>query len=313
MVARSLELWREHEERWNCSLYRKTGALWIAHTEDEYEKASLSVLRDVGLKFEKWSVEETVKHFPQIHFENVSWVLYEYDAGYLLARRACQKVWEGFLAEGGEYHQLYAEPGRIQNGLLSGLSLSDGSTLDADRYVFACGPWIGTLFPDVIGDRVRSLRQEVFYFGPPAGDDRFHEDAMPVWIDNGKRRMYGIPGNEWRGFKVAEDARGMPFDPTTGDRSQSAAALESAREYLRFRFPELADAPLLESRVCQYEESPDSDFIIDRHPEAENVWIVGGGSGHGFKHGPALGELTARMILENQSVEPTFALSRFSQ
>jgi glycine/D-amino acid oxidase-like deaminating enzyme len=312
MVARSLELWREHEERWKCNLYRKTGALWLAHAEDEYEKASLSVLRDVGLEFEKWSVEEAAKHFPQFHFENVSWVLYEYDAGYLLARRACQKVWEGFLAEGGEYRQLSVKPGRIQNGILSGLCLSDGSILDADRYVFACGPWMGKLFPDVVGDRVRSLRQEVFYFGAPAGDDRFHEDAIPVWIDNGKRRMYGIPGNEWRGFKVAEDARGTPFDPTTGDRSPSAAALESAKKYLRFRFPELAEAPLLESRVCQYEESPDSDFIMDRHPEAENVWIVGGGSGHGFKHGPAIGELTSRTVLEKQPVEPTFALSRFS-
>ncbi len=133
-----------------------------------------------------------------------------------------------------------------------------------------------------------------------------------MWIDNAERRMYGIPGNEWRGFKVAEDARGTSFDPTTGERSPSAAALELARKFVGFRFPELADAPLLESRVCQYEESPDSDFIIDRHPEAGNVWIVGGGSGHGFKHGPALGELAAGTFLGQRPVEPTFALSRFS-
>jgi len=311
MVARSLALWREHEERWKSRLYRKTGALWLAYSEDEYEKAALSVLREVGLRFEKWTVQEAANHYPQIHFENVSWVLYEYDAGYLLARRACQKVWEGFLEEGGEYRQLSVRPGRFQNGSLSDLLLSDGSTLEADRYVFACGPWLGTIFPDVIGDRVRSLRQEVFYFGAPAGDTRFLEDGMPVWIDNAERRMYGIPGSEWRGFKVAEDARGTTFDPTSGERSPSPAALESARKYVGFRFPELADAPLLESRVCQYEESPDSDFIIDRHPEADNVWIVGGGSGHGFKHGPALGELAARTIREERPVEPTFALSRF--
>ena len=311
MVARSLELWREHEKRWSCSLYRKTGALWLANQDDDYEKASLSVLQEVGLEYERWTVEEAAQHYPQIHFENVSWVLYEHDAGYLLARRACRKVWEGFLAEGGEYRQLSVRPDRFQSGSLSGLSLSDGSMLEADRYVFACGPWMGKIFPDVIGDRIRSLRQEVFYFGAPAGDNRFHEGAVPVWIDNAERRMYGIPGNEWRGFKVAEDARGTSFDPTSGERSPSADALESAKSYVRFRFPELANAPLLESRVCQYEESPDSDFIIDQHPDADNVWLVGGGSGHGFKHGPALGELACRTVLEQQPVEPTFSLSRF--
>ena len=125
--------------------------------------------------------------------------------------------------------------------------------------------------------------------------------------------MYGIPGNEWRGFKVADDTRGPAFDPTSGERLPTPEALRAAREYLGYRFPGLKDAPLLESRVCQYENSPDEHFIIDRHPAAGNTWLVGGGSGHGFKHGPALGEMMAELILKDREADAVWRLSRFSK
>ena len=196
---------------------------------------------------------------------------------------------------------------------MGSVRLSDGTALAADAFVFACGPWVGPLFPDVVGDLVRSTRQEVFFFGTPAGDPRFLEDALPVWADHGPRFMYGIPGNQWRGFKVADDTRGPPFDPTTGERVASAAGAQAAREYLAFRFPALRDAPLLETRVCQYENTPDENFLIDRHPRAANVWLVGGGSGHGFKFGPAVGELVAGLVLGTRSPDPVFGLSRFAR
>jgi len=199
-------------------------------------------------------------------------------------------VLEAFAAEGGEYRQLAVQaPVQPQGGELAAVTLSDGSRLTADRFVFACGPWLGSLFPDVIGERVKPTRQEVFFFGTPPGDRRFTEEALPVWADHGTRFMYGIPGNEWRGFKVADDTRGPIIDPTTESRTPSPEALQTARDYLGVRFPGLKGAPLLESRVCQYEQSPDEHFIIDRHPGAANAWLVGGGSGHGFKHGPAVG------------------------
>jgi glycine/D-amino acid oxidase-like deaminating enzyme len=196
-------------------------------------------------------------------------------------------------------------------GELRGVTLSDSTTLTADAYVFACGPWLGPLFPDVIGERVRATRQEVYFFGTPAGDRRFTEEALPVWGDHGAQFWYGIPGNEWRGFKLADDTRGPPFDPTAGERIPSAAGIAAARAYLVYRFPALGAAPLVEARVCQYEQSPDEHFIIDRHPRAANAWLVGGGSGHGFKHGPAVGELVARLVLAGGTAPPEFRLSRF--
>ncbi|MEP6471606.1 MAG: FAD-dependent oxidoreductase, partial [Acidobacteriota bacterium] len=311
LVARALQLWRENEKRWGKHLYHRTGALWMVEKDDKYEKASLPLLREAGLAFEELTAADAAKRYPQINFDRVEWAIFEKDAGYLTARRACEAVLEGFRSEGGEYRQVSVEPPAIDGGKLGGLTLSDGTNLVADSYVFACGPWLGKFFPDVTGNLIRPTRQEVFFFGTPPGDARFSEEVLPVWIDHGDRLMYGIPGNQWRGFKVADDTRGAPFDPTSGERVVSAEGLRAARDFLGFRFPALKDSPLLESRVCQYENSPDEHFIVDHHPRAGSVWIVGGGSGHGFKHGPALGELVAGNVLGKTPLEPFFSLSRF--
>jgi glycine/D-amino acid oxidase-like deaminating enzyme len=121
--------------------------------------------------------------------------------------------------------------------------------------------------------------------------------------------MYGMPDLESRGFKIACDRHGPPFDPDSGERRTSEEGLAIAREYLARRFPALARAPLVEARVCQYENSSNGDFLVDRHPDLENVWLVGGGSGHGFKHGPAMGEYVAGRLAGTVAAEPRFAMA----
>jgi glycine/D-amino acid oxidase-like deaminating enzyme len=167
------------------------------------------------------------------------------------------------------------------------------------------------IFPHAIGDKIRSTKQDVFFFGPPAGDLRFDDTHLPVWADHRGRFMYGIPGNQARGFKIADDTRGPDFDPTAGERVISDERLAIAREYVAFRFPGMKNAPLVETRVCQYEQTADSHFIVDRHPVAENIWLIGGGSGHGFKHGPALGEMVAKLVLKDNQAESCWRLDRF--
>jgi sarcosine oxidase len=311
MVIRALTLWREHEKRWKQKLYRQTGVLWMASEDDKYEKDSLPLLRDARLPFETLNAQECSKRFTQVNFDGVRWAILEKEAGYLFARRSCALVVEAFAAAGGDYRQLAVQPGEIRGKAMQPLRLSDGAKLAADHYVFACGPWLGKLFPDLLANRIKPTRQEVFFFGTPPGDSRFLEDRLPIWIDNGPRQFYGIPGNERRGFKLADDTQGSAIDPTTAERTITPAALKAARDYLAFRFPALKDAPLVESRVCQYENSPDGRYILDRHPLADNVWLAGGGSGHGFKMGPAIGERLAEMVLGKRPVEPFFSLSRF--
>jgi monomeric sarcosine oxidase len=314
MATRALQLWTEHEKRWNRQFLHRIGVLWMAAADnDPFERGSLPMLREAGIPYEELSGRELEKRWPQINLEGVRWGIYEPQSGFLTARMACQAVLAGFLAEGGEYRQAAVLSRDLDGAKWDGLPLSDGSKLSADQYVFACGPWLGKLFPRTIGDRIRATRQEVFFFGTPAGDDRFSAAKLPVWADHRERFVYGIPGNEGRGFKIADDTRGPEFDPTSSDRTVSADGVRSIRSYLALRFPALKDAPLLESRVCQYENSPDDHFIIDRHPAAENLWLAGGGSGHGFKHGPALGEMLAELVMEHQDADPLFRLARFGK
>jgi glycine/D-amino acid oxidase-like deaminating enzyme len=312
MAARALRLWQEREREWQQPLYVRTGALWMFGTDDRFAAASFPIMAGEGFKPQRPTVDAARRRWPQISFQGVSSTLFEPEAGYLLARRSCATVLERARALGVEYRVAAVAP-LSPSRELDRVALDGGGSLAADMFLFACGPWLGLLFPDVIGPRIKSTRQETFYFGTPPGDARFDEASLPVWADFRERLIYGIPGNAHRGFKIADDTAGPAFDPTSGDRRNSPEAIGAARAFLRVRFPALADAPLLGGEVCQYESSPDSHFVIDRHPAAANVWIAGGGSGHGFKMGPALGEMVADLMLKGGHPDAQFRLSRFAR
>jgi glycine/D-amino acid oxidase-like deaminating enzyme len=315
LAARSLRLWEKYERRWKRQFLHRTGVLWMVSSRDDaYERGSLAVLRQAGIEFREFSTPEMKKRWPQINFEDVHWGIFEPECGYLDARVSCQAVVDAFVADGGAYRQLAVslEENVEESSPLRSLNLSDGSRFKADHYVFACGPWLGKLFPETLGKIIRPTKQDIFFFGPPAGDSRFTDAHLPVWGDHGKRFFYGIPGSDRRGFKVADDTRGKPFDPTNGERVVNRPMLKRVREYIAFRFPAMKDAPLIETRVCQYEQTADSNFIVDRHPRMNNVWLLGGGSGHGFKHGPALGEMMAELILKEHEPNKPWRLSRFT-
>ena len=312
MVVRALELWKEAGERWDDELFFETGALWMSDGEDPYATDAVPILTELGVPFEELTGAELGRRFPQINPEGIAYTLHEKGAGYLLARRGCQRVLEGFLAEGGDYREAKAAPGTVAGGAMRDILLASGETVEADLFVFAGGPWLSELFPGFDPPLVSPTRQEILYFGAPAGRTDLTDAELPVWVETGASLFYGIPGSNYRGFKVADDSRGAPFDPTDGDRTPSAAAIRTGRDYMERRFPAMRDAPLLEARVCQYEQSADGHLIVDTHPEAANAWIAGGGSGHGYKLGPALGELLAAQALGERAKEPFFGLDRFA-
>lgn len=310
MVKRAYTLWEELDASTDDRLYVETGALWMHRGDDAYVRSSLPILEELGFIVDKLSVADATRRYPQIDFSGIRSVWLERRAGALSARRACMTVRDAFVKAGGTYRTAYVEPDAIANGALPALRIDGGARIEADAYVFACGPWLGRLFPDVLGEAIHPSRQEVFYFGTPRGSERYRAGQLPVWIDFGERIIYGVPDVEGRGFKLADDTRGEPIDPTSSDRTPSAEGIARARRLLSERFPELAKAPLVESRVCQYENSPDGHLIIDRHPHAKNVWFVGGGSGHGFKLSPAVGELAAAAILTDRAIPKMFRLER---
>ena len=314
LAARSLRLWAKYEQKWKTMFLHRSGVLWMAAGRDEaFESGSVDMLRTAKIRFQVLSRSQMRKRWPQINFEGIDWGILEPECGYLDARASCQMVVDVFASNGGKYRQLEVCADELDTAPLQSLRLSDGSRVKADYYVFACGPWLGRIFPETVGSLIRPTKQDVFFFGPPSGDQRFTDHQMPVWADHRGRFRYGIPGSDRRGFKIADDTRGPDFDPTSGERFVSPEILKDIRQYVGFRFPAMKDAPLLESRVCQYEQTPDSHFIIDRHPVHRQAWLLGGGSGHGFKHGPAIGEMVADLLLGEKTPEPVWRLDRFKK
>jgi len=303
---RSLEVWKEFFAQTGKPLFHQTGILWIANAKDPQAEASRETLKRVGVRHEILNRSGLEARFPQIGFGDASWGIFEPESGVLLARRVVAAVAEAAIAEGVDYFQEFvATP--TGTGKIASVRTSTGRDIHASEFIFACGPWLGKVFPDLLAQRIFVTRQEVYFFGVPAGDKRFAPPAMPGWLFQADL-TYGVPDLESRGFKIALDSHGPAFDPDTDSRVPTAEGIAAMRKYLVERFPALATAPLVEARVCQYENTSNGDFLVDRHPEFENVWLVGGGSGHGFKHGPAMGEYVTGRLTGTISVEERFSL-----
>jgi glycine/D-amino acid oxidase-like deaminating enzyme len=309
--VRALTLWKEHEASWKTKLFQNKGVLWMCYEpHTPVVDDSIPFVEKYNMPYERLTVEEISKRYSIVNTSDLSHAWLDPYGGCLRAREACQAVYKGFIAEGGAILQAQAMPGKVEGNRISDIQLSNGQSLTADLFIFACGSWLGKLFPEVLGNTITCTKQEVYYFGVPTQHASAYEQ-FPVWVDvDGKDFYYGIPGNNYRGFKIGVDERGEPFDPTHGDRISNEQVLKKARKFLAHRFPGLKDAPLVESRVCPYENSPDGNFLFDHHPEASNLFFLGGGSGHGFKHGPALGELVSEIIAGNKVIPQQFLLAR---
>ena len=302
----SLTLWQELFGK-RDNLFVKSGILWLARPQDAYCEATLATLEKLGANYERLDRSELDRRYPQLTLgPKVDWGILEPDSGALMARRAVQATVAEARAIGVDYLQ-EAVSAPATAGKVSSIRTVSGKEIDADQFVFACGPWLPKLFPELLSELIHVTRQEIFFFGVPPGDESFNAGVLPAWVDFNDL-VYALPNIEGRGFKIAIDAHGAEFDPDKGERVVSNEGLTAVRQYLAQRVPRLADAPVSESRVCQYENTSNGDFLIDRHPEFENVWIVGGGSGHGFKHGPAVGEYVVGMISGTGIKEDRFGL-----
>jgi monomeric sarcosine oxidase len=306
----SLDYWKELSARDAQPLFYRTGVIWLIKAGNPFLTQSLRVIEQVGVPHEFLNAGQLSDRYPQIQFQEEYAAIYEPESGALMARRSVQKLWRELLEGGAEYLQESVLPltSETHGAGLNELKTKSGKILSAESYVLACGPWLGRIAPDVLKERIKPTRQEIFFFGIEAGDPRFSPPAMPTWADE-EFDYYGMPDLEGRGFKIGFHKRGPRIDPDTEDRQITPSILAGARAYLAQRFPALKDAPLIEARVCQYENTSNHDFLIDRYPGLENVWLVGGGSGHGFKHGPALGRyVAARVTGDEVQIEPQFSL-----
>ena len=311
MAFDSLAQWKWLSDLSGLPILHQIGVLFFFQKREAYVDQSLEVhgrLKLPTLELDRAALEQ---RYPQVFWKDVEVGLLEPGFGVLMARRAVQSLLRQFVKAGGEYRTASVKPPPDASKPLAAIELADGSSISATNYVFACGPWLPRMFARLLGPRIFPTRQEVFFFATPPGDARFAGGALPGWADfNSGDIFYGMPDLESRGFKVAHDKHGPPIDPDRGDRVASPGALADARAYLARRFPALANAQLNEERVCQYENSSNGDLLIDRHPTAPNVLLVGAGSGHGFKHGPEVGRYAAELLTGKlKSPESRFSLA----
>jgi monomeric sarcosine oxidase len=311
---RSLIRWKElFRATRNEALFRKTGVLWLAESGNGQLQATKEVLKRNGVPFEELERDGIVHRYPQVNLEGIASGIYEPESGVLMARRAVAAVVAEAVRIGVDFRLAsIAEPrgnGAIESIVCRTEENFAEEQFRAKQFVFACGAWLAKLFPEILGDRIFPTRQSVFYVGIPGGDERFSAPALPTWLIKNDQ-CYGMPDLESRGLKIALDKHGEQVDPDTQSRIVTPEEVDQIRRYVAYRFPALGDAPIVETRVCQYENTSNGDFLIDRHPTLSNVWFAGGGSGHGFKHGPAVGEYIAGQILDAAEPEERFLFEK---
>jgi sarcosine oxidase len=291
LARRARTLWRELEAESGEALMIESGVAWFAYGDTGWDAESERMLAAQGIPVERLDPAEATKLYPSLRADDLAFVLLEPEAGVVRAQRAVEALARQAVAHGARLLRGRARP----DGAAA--VLDDGTRLEGDAVVWACGCWLAGLFPEHVSLAV--TRQELLFVdGGPAWR------GVPGWVDY-DRAMYGTGDVDDLGVKAALDAEGPPLDPDA-PLDDTPATEPTVRAYLRDRFPALEHARLKEVRACRYELSPDSHFLAGRLPDG--VWLLGGGSGHGFKHGPAMAELVAAALAGESELPDRFAL-----
>ncbi|MDT8370072.1 MAG: FAD-dependent oxidoreductase [Longimicrobiales bacterium] len=307
-ALRAMEAWKAWDARYTGNgspLFYHTGDLILREEMEPYLERTTQQWDDLGAEYEWLDPDEVRRRFPMIDNSTFPLALYEPGAGVVRARAAIQSAAEEFRRNGGAFVTARVTPGDVEGGRLTGVTTETGETLTADTYVFACGPWLPKLLPDVMGKRLRARSMGyIVYFGTPPGDHRYEWPNCPSYGAPGGTGWPAIPP-DFRGFRARTGGTSWE-DPDTSDRHVPIEGVERQREWVRGIFPLIGDQPVLETRACHYESSVDRNFIVDVHPGWENAWIIGGGSAEAFKQGPVLGEYIAhRLVGEDTDPEAT--------
>ena len=307
-VLQAFDRWQAREAEWGKTLFFRTGQLSLATGWTNELTETRKVFDRLGVRYDVLTHDDLARQYPQMNTNGIDVAMYTPSTGVLKAREGCVAVAQAFERKGGRFVTARVELGTREAGALQDVALSTGQRVSAQTFVFACGPWLPKVFPSVMRNKLATPRRVVFFYGTPPGDERFTYPNFPTWsVDN----AYGFPSIEGKGFKVVPTFERELVDPDTQEHTLTADELRRGRAFAAKWFPAIAQQPLVESKVCQREDSIDDHFIVTRHPELHNVWMVGGGSGHGYKHGIMLGDYVANRVAgqdKNPELAATFAL-----
>lgn len=327
-IARWAAFDAEHAARFGNRFFIKTGDVMLRERPEPFTTRSMEIWDQLGVRYERVSADDARRRWPMINSEGYEVVVHEPDAGVARARASVHATVALARDAGVQLRIGRVKPGPVAGNAMQGVLMDDGSRLEADAYVFACGPWLPKVFPEHLGQRMRVPMGYVCYFGTPEGDERFTAPNIPSWNVPGVTGWGALPTDS-RGFRVrgafapprpqqmededddlpparrpAPDPRQM--DPDLSSRHANEDRVEGSRRVLQRVFPAMADAPILETRACHYESSSNRNFIVDRLPGAENAWVMGAGQAEGFKFAPLLGEYGAKRLL-GEATDPALA------
>ncbi|MFB9471540.1 NAD(P)/FAD-dependent oxidoreductase [Nonomuraea salmonea] len=291
------EGWLRLGERAGEDLYVESGMLWFARKPDGWEHASAQVLKNLDIECEVLDPADGRRFFPDFRGDDLSFLLWEPNAGVLRARRATQVTAALAQAAGVRLVRARAVPVAGDEAPYGCAVEIEGEIHHADRVVWACGGWLPELFD---GLPITVTKQDTLHFAAPP---QWSLPETPAWVDHGAS-AYGHGDVDGVGMKATSDAEGPPYEPEHGPRVVDPGSVEQARGYLRRRFPSLAELPVLFTQVCQYALTPDAEWLLAE--VSPGVWVLGGDSGHGFKHGPAWAGYVAGVLDGAYEPEPRF-------
>jgi sarcosine oxidase len=333
LAYRARSLWREL----GSHVLIESGVVWFARRDGGWETESERVLRAACVPVERLDPGAVERLFPSLRVDDLEFGLLEPEAGVLragdgvralvaravsrglrveqgTARAEGARVVVGAPAAGGGRESLDPQAAGGGRESLDPQTAGGGGAggrrespvLEADHVVWACGAWLAPLFPKLV--RLRVTRQDVALFDVPL---EWTTPGAPGWVDFDSS-FYGHGLIEPHGMKVSCDSEGADVDPSARPERAAEASIRRSREYLAHRFPALGGSVLRSAPVCHYSLTADGGFLFAQHPEHERVWLLGGGSGHGYKHGPAVAERVAAVLRGVEEPEPRFGLGERS-
>jgi len=288
------------------SLYVETGVLALAATWDEsrHEWESHNYLVEHGWPVELWEPSRARERFPQFNYDGVAAVTWNPQGGYVRAEAAVRATLRAFREAGGVVVAPMRVTGIEESAEAAEIVVEGGEPFDFDAALVCAGAWFRALGL-ARDDFVRPTRQAVTYYRPPSDMlARFDPPAFPVWMhDLTESGWYGMPLEDGL-LKVARHRPGEPADPDA-PRAVSPEDRAASRAFVARSLPAIHANWYAEDRGCLYAMTDDGNFVIDSVPGRTRTFVAGGGSGHGFKLGPAVGRLAADMV--EQGVPPVSA------
>jgi sarcosine oxidase len=311
LVLRAYELWRKLEKDSGRQLLHVTGGVVIGRPQGTLVQRSMESAEAFHLPYRMLTAMETRSRFPAFSVADDAIALWEEQAGYLVPEDCVRAQLERAQSAGATLQ--FDEPVLGWRADGDGVAVRTAAGLyHADRLVLTAGSWSAEFLQGVSAP-LTVTRQIVYWFEPKSPIDNFREDKLPVYLmegQPGERVLYGFPalGAASEGVKIALHGSDDVCLPDSADRTVQASEETSIRGRIERDLPSLAGR-VVHTETCLYTMTPDEHFIIDRHPEFEQVAIAAGFSGHGFKFSNVVGEVIADLSTEGRS---SFDLGLFS-